>query len=224
MLTKTRVLPEKSTFDYTNLRLRLATAADGKAVEALRLGAYAHAVSLSLTDQSIMRWTEFDARNLVFVIENEWGEPVASLKGYKIRNTEEFNAISTAVCPPNLKFPILYLSTGCTHKAYQKRGLNTLLKLCFIHYLRNSNIQQLVQTINRGTKRIALLENLGFAFGPTTAIETSFTFHTELLLGTLERDDFQRALARAPMRIRSAFRQMTFDPALKYQMQTYLAQ
>lgn len=217
-------MPEKKNFDYQQLTLRRATVKDGETVKKLRLDAYAKSVTLSLIDHSVMHWTALDDQNMVLLVENENGDPVATLKGYKVWNEREFNQVSNTVCPPDLTFPLLYLSTGCTHKNYQKKGMNTLLKLFFIRFLIDSDVPQLVQTITTGTKRIKMLEKLGFEFRDIPPVETAIVINSQLLLGTLDREDFRKALPSATANLQSAFHQISIDPLLEQQMQEYLGQ
>lgn len=211
--------------EFSALKVRLATRIDAERLQSLRVNAYGQAANIELIDSRVMMWNHTDEKNLVLVVENEAGELISTMKALLIRDANTFLRETNIIPSPSMAFPVLYLKTGSTAKPYWGNGLNTILKMEFVKYLLGSPIQNLINTINQGTSRIALLESLGFHF---TEADTSqrknspFKFHTPLAIGVLNCKNFNSFLRNADVRLQGALEDLLRSEEDQKRIEEYL--
>ena len=213
---------ERVPLDYGKLKVRLATRDDATQVKNLRVNAYGQAINIRLIDPEVMAWNTSDDENLVFVVENEHGELISTMKALLICEPTRFLEETNIYPPLGMEFPVLYLKTGSTARPYWGNGLNALLKMEIVRYLSVSPVRNMINTINQGTSRIQMLEGLGFNFEvanlrPRNRENSPFKFNTPLTIGTLHYSSYEYFLVKAPLALRNALGtwQRNFDDLLR---------
>ena len=199
-------------FNYDSLTIRLADRRDAPAVEELRKTAYERSRSISIRDLSILNWDRSHERHPVLVVENEQGELVSTMRGVWIETPEELQKFSNFIPPRTISYPLLLLKAGCTRFEYRGLGLNTLQKMELIKHLVGSEVTCVVNEINRGSRRIARMESMGFDRFFDVNLKRSYgssdpmAFRSPLAVGILPRERFSHFIYAGKEELVNAFK------------------
>jgi hypothetical protein len=204
-LTKSSSGPRQYHFDTSVLsevskeyRLRLVGVSDRAAIDDLRRDAYGHAEDFHLFDLTPVLWDSADGDAFVLAVERG-GQIVATMRATLVTDQKTIVQHLDASWPSAVPFagPVLVLERAATAPTFQRLGLNSLLRYCFIKMAQSAGVKLVAGTVYQGASRIRLMESIGYQFLPIEEDHDHWAVKTDSprLISILDLDrDGERAL------------------------------
>ncbi len=173
------------------------TRRDAQSVYRLRAQEYAAAAEFDMTQPERLQWNAYDEQGIVIGVWHA-NQLVSTLRALVI--PERAVAEDVFACTVDLQpemFPALAFGRGATHAAFQRRGLNALLRLYFFLALQPDDfIRSSLALPYQGAPRINLLKKLGYELNqPKQSWDDEAREKTPALLAVLPRHRIASARA-----------------------------
>lgn len=197
------------------MKIVLADRTYSTQINKLRVEAYQNATNSTITDFTFLLWTNQDDEAAVLCIQDATaGQMISSMRGSIIQTKEKLEALLDIKIHQNLAPPVLMFDKLTTDINYRRKGLSGVLRYIFIEACIQSNIQNILFTINDGASRIPHLKEIGFQFYEADLSHrqnSTFKNTSAVLIGVLPHKDFISAASIAKANLKQNLNTFTID-------------
>ncbi|MEM9887215.1 MAG: hypothetical protein AAF849_15080 [Bacteroidota bacterium] len=182
------------------MKIRIANPSTAECINQLRLNAYKAASDAIILDYSFLYWNKEDETSTILFIENDSGKIISSMRAKVLTKKKSVEAKFDIRMHDRLELPALILDRACTDIRYRGHRLSAILRHLFISACLDTDVKNILTTVNAGAKRIPVMESVGYRFQEAdTSHRTNNVFknNSKVLLGNIHRSIFPQAAIRS---------------------------